>query len=88
MDLPPVCAVANEAIEAAGLATRFRSEFADLFEGPYPAGADAIALSWVLHHWNDDNCRRILRHCHDALPVGGALLISESVLQNDGSGTP
>ena len=32
------------------------------------------------------NCRRILRHCHDALPACGALLISESVRQ-DGLGT-
>jgi O-methyltransferase domain/Dimerisation domain len=87
MDLPPVCELADEAIQAAGLTGRFKSEFADLFTGPYPAGADAIALSWVLHDWNDDNCRKILRNCHDALPAGGALLITETVLNNDGSGT-
>ena len=88
MDLPPVCEIAEEAIQEAGLAGRFTTQFADLFTGPYPAGADAIALSWVLHDWNDDSCRRILRNCHAALPPGGALLISESVLQPDGSGTP
>ena len=88
MDLPPVCAIADEAISAAGLSGRFTSHFADLFEGPYPAGADAIALSWVLHDWSDESCRRILRNCHAALPPGGALLITETVLNDDRSGTP
>jgi hypothetical protein len=88
MDLPPVCAIADEAIRDAGLGGRFTSHAADLFRGPYPVGADAISLSWVLHDWSDDNCRRILRNCHDTLPAGGALLITESVLNDDGTGTP
>jgi len=88
MDLPPVCALADEAIEAAGLTTRYRSEVADLFTGPYPSGGDVISLSWVLHDWNDAHCLQILRHCYNALPSGGALLITESVLADDRSGTP
>jgi hypothetical protein len=87
MDLPPVCALADEAIAQAGLAERYTSQAADLFAGPYPQGADAITLSWVLHDWDDENCRRILRNCHAALPSGGALLITESVLNDDRSGT-
>lgn len=88
MDLPPVCAVADEAIQTAGLSDRFISQVADLFTGPYPAGADAISLSWILHDWNDEHCRQILANCYDALPSGGALLITESVLENDRTGTP
>jgi hypothetical protein len=88
MDLPPVCALADEAIAAAGLGDRFTSQPADLFEGPYPEGADAISLSWMLHDWNDEHCRQILRRCHAALPAGRALLITESVLEADRSGTP
>ncbi|HKD05082.1 MAG TPA: methyltransferase [Bryobacteraceae bacterium] len=87
MDLPPVCALADEAIAAAGLNDRFRSQPADLFEGPYPGGADTISLSWVLHNWNNEHCRQILRHCHAALPAGGMVLITESVLEPDGTGT-
>jgi hypothetical protein len=88
MDLPPVCALANEAIRAAGLSDRFQTRFADLFAGPYPAGADVISLAWILHDWNDEHCLQILRHCYDALPSGGALLITECVLDEDRSGTP
>jgi hypothetical protein len=87
LDLPPICRVAEEDIEANGLSGRFHAQFADLFAGPYPAGADVITLGWILHDWNDEHCRTILRHCFDALPPGGALLIVESVLNEDLSGS-
>lgn len=85
-DLPPVCELADRAIADAGLNGRFTSRVADLFEGPYPEGADAISLAWVLHDWNDEHCRQILQNCHAALPSGGTLIITESVLNADGSG--
>lgn len=88
MDMPPVCAVAEKEIAANGLTGRFTTASADLFAGPYPTGADVITLSWILHDWNDDNCRRILRNCFTALPHGGVLMISESVLGDDFSGKP
>jgi hypothetical protein len=88
MDMPPVCEVADETFRAAGLAGRFVSRPADLFEGPYPEGADVITLGWILHDWNDDHCRQILRNCHAALPPGGTLIICESILNPDGSGSP
>jgi hypothetical protein len=87
MDLPPVCKVAEECIEANGLSGRFTTQTADLLTGPYPSGADAITLSWILHDWGDENCRKILRNCFEALPSKGVLLISETVLNNDLSGT-
>ena len=87
MDLPPVLKIAEEKIAANGLTGRFRTETADLFEGPYPSGADVITLSWILHDWNDDNCQKILRHCFNALPPAGVLLVSESVMYKDYSGS-
>ncbi len=88
MDLPPVCKVAEDRIAADGLTGRFSTVTADLFAGPYPSGADVITLSWILHDWSDESCRKILHNCFDALPPRGALLISESVLRNDLSGKP
>ena len=87
MDLPPVCRVAEESIEASGLSDRFTAQTADLLTGPYPSGADAITLSWILHDWGDENCHKIVRNCFEVLPSKGVLLISESVLNNDLSGT-
>src|SRR5262249_27881165 len=87
MDLPNVLDVAREQIAQNGLTDRFTTQTADLFEGPYPRGADVATLSWILHDWNDDQCRTILRHCFEALPSRGALLISECVMNEDHSGT-
>src|SRR5262249_55074242 len=56
----------------------------DLFAGPYPQGADAIVLSWILHDWSDEQCGVILRQCVGALPPAGRLLVSELVLRDDG----
>lgn len=85
-DLEPVCVVARERIEAKKLADRFIAKAADLIEGPYPSGADVILLGHILHDWSDDTCRKILTNCANALPTGGSLLISESVLASDFSG--
>src|SRR5579875_673869 len=87
MDLPQMCQIAEENIQKAGLGKRFRAVHADLFEGPYPTGADVLTLSWILHDWSDASCYKILRNCFAALPPGGTLLITESVLNNDHSGS-
>ena len=86
-DLEPVCIVARENIAASGLNDRFTAVAADLLAGPYPLGADVILLGHILHDWSDDVCGTILRNCAAALPAGGILLISESVLNDDFSGS-
>jgi hypothetical protein len=83
MDVPPVCTVAAERIAAASLTERFRTVSADLLQGPYPVGADVITLGWILHDWSDPSCQKILRHCFDALPAAGTLLVVEKVLHDD-----
>jgi hypothetical protein len=86
-DLEPVCVVAREHIRANGLGGRFTAVAADLIAGPYPSGADVIVLGHILHDWSDETCRKILRNCAAALPATGVLLISESVLRPDFSGS-
>ncbi|MFJ5553329.1 methyltransferase [Streptomyces sp. NPDC093225] len=55
-------------------------DFADV-----PPGGDVYVLSRVLHDWDDDRCRSILRHCADAMPAHADLLIVERLLPRDGS---
>jgi hypothetical protein len=85
-DMAPVCEIARENIQSAGLSDRFTAVPADLFEGGYPEGADVILLGHILHDWSDDSCLKILANSYNALPEGGVLLISESVLNPDYSG--
>jgi SAM-dependent methyltransferase len=86
LDLAPMCAVARDQIQLHELAVRFTTVTADLFAGPYPAGADVILLGSILHDWDDPKCETILRNCRDALPPGGLLLVVDKVLHDDFSG--
>ena len=45
-----------------------------------PAGADAYLLKHILHDWDDDACRTILRHIRAAMAPGGRVLILEQVI--------
>ncbi|WUJ33945.1 methyltransferase [Streptomyces sp. NBC_00386] len=58
-------------------------DFADV-----PAGGDVYVLSRVLHDWDDDRCREILRHCARAMHESADLLVVERVLPADGSASP
>ncbi|MET9722160.1 methyltransferase [Streptomyces zaomyceticus] len=55
-------------------------DFADV-----PAGGDVYVLSRVLHDWDDERCRSILRHCAAAMPPEADLLIVERLLPVDSS---
>jgi 3-hydroxy-5-methyl-1-naphthoate 3-O-methyltransferase len=83
MDMPPICEIATENIMSARLSSRFKAVPGDLFEGGFPKGADVVLLGHLLHDWSDESCHKILQHAAEALPSGGALLISESVLAPD-----
>ncbi len=78
-DLPHVVARAAQLVEAAGLAVRCRLEAGDFFAA-VPAGADAYLMRHIIHDWNDEQCRTILRNIHAVLPERGRLLVIESVI--------
>ncbi|MFJ4832052.1 methyltransferase [Streptomyces sp. NPDC088747] len=83
LERPHTVETARRLLDAAGHTGRctFRAgDFADL-----PAGADVYLLSRVLHDWDDDRCREILRHCARAMPDTADLLVVERVLPADGS---
>ncbi|KAL1817306.1 hypothetical protein ACET3Z_019880 [Daucus carota] len=41
---------------------------------------DAIFLKWECHNWNDEDCLRILKNCHQALEDNKKLIIAEFIL--------
>jgi SAM-dependent methyltransferase len=45
-----------------------------------PPGGDLYVLSQVLHNWDDESARTIVRNCHRASRPGGGLLVIEYVL--------
>jgi hypothetical protein len=67
-----------------GVAERCESEVCDFFEA-VPTG-DVYLLSNILHDWDDDHCREILRRIREASAPGGRVLVVESVLPDESEG--
>ena len=88
-DLPPVVEIAAGKIAQAKLANRVSTSAGDFFnDASYPAGHDVILLSMIMHDWSEEDNRAILRKCFEALPRGGAVLISELLVNDDKTGPP
>ena len=87
LERPHAVEAARSSLEAAGCGERCTyqpGDFADV-----PPAADVYILSRVLHDWDDDRCREILRHCARAMPAHADLLILERVLPSaDGPAAP
>jgi acetylserotonin O-methyltransferase len=76
-DLPGVIAVAREFT-----GDRVELIAGDFFADELPA-SDLYALGRILHDWSEDKIRPLLAKIHAGLPPRGALLIAESLLDED-----
>lgn len=85
-DIPAALEIAREKIAEAGLSDRVTTYPGDFFNDELPKGSDVILLSMILHDWTPEKNRTILRKCFDALPQGGALIVSELMMDDDKTG--
>ncbi|WP_445160782.1 methyltransferase [Mycobacterium sp. Dal123C01] len=53
------------------------------FTSSVPPGGDVYLLSRVLHDWDDQQCKAILRRCSDSMTLGAQLLVIERLLPED-----
>ncbi|KAL6642474.1 hypothetical protein ACP70R_020655 [Stipagrostis hirtigluma subsp. patula] len=58
----------------------------DMFDS-VPTG-DAVLLKWILHMQSDDECIKILKNCHRAVPDNGKVIVIQSVLPETPESTP
>jgi hypothetical protein len=84
LERPPALEAARSTMTRAGCVDRCEFVAGD-FTVAVPPGGDIYVLSRVLHDWDDDRCRVILRRCAEAMPEHAALLIVERLLPEDGS---
>lgn len=84
-DLPDVIDLAEECVRRSAVAERIRFQRGDFFEDELPE-ADLFALGRILHDWTDAKCIALLRRIQERLPVGGAVLLAEKLLTEDGNG--
>jgi O-methyltransferase domain len=54
------------------------------FEQPLPK-ADVILMGHILHDWGMDDKRMLIRKAYEAVPEGGALIVYESLIDDDRS---
>lgn len=80
-DLPVVEAIARNHIAAAGLSSRVATASGDFFKDPLPK-ADLITMGMILHDWNLEKKRHLIRSAYDALPSGGALVAIEALIDD------
>ncbi len=77
LDLPEVIASASVASLAS---PRLRLLGADIFS-PWPCKADLIVLARVLHDWDDERARAVLREARRSLEPGGHVALVEFIIE-------
>lgn len=78
-DLPSVVENAGPVLDAAGVSSRCTVTGGSFFES-VPAGGDAYLLKAIIHDWDDEKSRAILRNIRTAIDAEGKLLLFELVL--------
>jgi hypothetical protein len=81
-DLPPVRPAFEAYVAAHGLADRLRFYPGDFFADPLPS-ADVLVMGHVLHNWSLEQKLELLDKAYRALPDGGALIVYESLIDDD-----
>lgn len=80
-DLPPVAPHAQKHIEKAGMADRITVVSGDFFVDDLPA-ADVLTMGNVLHDWNLEKKKILIRKAYEALPEDGALIVIEALIDD------
>ena len=81
-DLPPVRPAFEDYVNAHGLADRLRFYPGDFFADPLPP-AEVLVMGHVLHNWSLEQKLELLGKAYRALPDGGALIVYESLIDDD-----
>lgn len=86
-DMPHVIAAARPALEKGDVGARCALTSGDFFK-EIPAGADVYVMKRIIHDWDDERARAILRNCRAAIPAGGRLLLIEMVIPSGDEPSP
>lgn len=82
LDLPRVADVAAENVTAAGLTDRVTVVGGDMFSDAFPK-ADVITMGLILHDWDLEKKKILIRKAYEALPEGGAFAVIENIIDDE-----
>jgi precorrin-6B methylase 2 len=81
-DLPSLEPIFDEYVANLGLGDRLAFTAGDFFADPLPE-ADVLVMGHILHDWDLDEKRLLLRKAHEALPEGGALIVYDAIIDDE-----
>lgn len=81
-DLPMVRPFFEEYIASFKIQDRVRFHQGDFFKDSLPR-ADVLVMGMILHDWNLDEKRTLLKKAYEALPVGGSLIVYEHLIDDE-----
>jgi predicted O-methyltransferase YrrM len=80
-DLPAVEPIAKKSIARAGLSDRITTVSGDFFTDPLPK-AQVITMGLVLHDWNLEKKKALIRAAYEALPAEGVFIAVENLIDD------
>jgi hypothetical protein len=86
-DLPEVQPIFEEYAAQQGVAPRLKFVPGNFFAEPIPS-ADVVMMGHVLHDWNLEEKKALLRKAYAALPAGGAVIVYESIIDDERRANP
>jgi len=86
-DLAEVAPIFEEYVEHHGVSSRVRFQAGNFFHDPLPK-TDVIIMGHILHDWNMEEKRLLIRKAWEALPTGGALIVYDAMIDDDRSKNP
>jgi ubiquinone/menaquinone biosynthesis C-methylase UbiE len=83
-DLAEVEPIFEEYAQRNGLSGRLSFAQGDFFNTPIPE-TDVVMMGHILHDWNLDEKKMLIRRAYEAVRSGGALIVYESIIDDDRS---
>ena len=83
-DLPEVGPIFDDYVAQSGLTGRVTFSGGSFFADDLPK-ADVVLMGHILHDWDLEQKKMLLRKAHAALPAGGAVVVYDAIIDDDRS---
>lgn len=84
-DLAPVGPIFEEYAAANGVGERVSFQPGNFFTEALPHGVDVITMGHILHDWDLEQKKMLVKKAYDAVNPGGALVVYDSIIDDDRS---
>lgn len=81
-DLPVVGPIFDEYVQSFGLSSRLTFHGGDFFAEALPK-SDVLIMGHILHDWDLEKKRVLVKKAYDSLPEGGAFVVYEALIDDD-----